>query len=80
MLCAGTLDGRGAEHRHNKARGTFIELEGVVQPAPAPRFSRTPPEVAGPPAYLGQHTDQALADWGFSADEIVQLRERKAIA
>jgi alpha-methylacyl-CoA racemase len=68
------------EHRHNKARGTFIELEGVVQPAPAPRFSRTPPEVAGPPAYLGQHTDEVLADWGFSADEIAQLRERKAIA
>ena len=68
------------EHRHNKARGTFIELEGVVQPAPAPRFSRTPPEVAGPPACLGQHTDEVLADWGFSADEIAQLRERKAIA
>jgi alpha-methylacyl-CoA racemase len=68
------------EHRHNKARGTFIELEGVVQPAPAPRFSRTPPEVAGPPAYLGQHTDEVLADWGFSADEIAQLREGKAIA
>lgn len=68
------------EHRHNKARGTFIELEGVVQPAPAPRFSRTQPEVAGPPPYLGQHTDEVLTNWGFSADEIAQLRERKAIA
>ncbi|MBW3668429.1 MAG: CoA transferase [Actinobacteria bacterium] len=67
-------------HPHNVARGTFVEVAGVVQPAPAPRFSRTPGEVSRPPAYPGAHTDEALADWGFAADEIVKLREAGAIA
>ncbi len=67
-------------HPHNRARGTFVEVEGVSQAAPAPRFGRTPPEISRPPAYAGQHTDEALADWGFAADEIARLRERKAIA
>ena len=61
------------DHPHNRARGTFTEVAGVVQPAPAPRFSRTVPEVAGPPPGPGQHTDEALADWGFAAD-----RDRRA--
>jgi alpha-methylacyl-CoA racemase len=67
------------DHRHNKQRGTFVEVGGVVQPAPAPRFSRTPGEVTRPPAHPGQHTDEALADWGFAADEIAKLRETGAI-
>lgn len=67
-------------HPHNVARGTFTEVKGVVQPAPAPRFSRTPGAIQGPPAHPGQHTDAALADWGFSADEIAKLRAAKAIA
>ena len=67
-------------HPHNVARGTFVEVAGVVQPAPAPRFSRTPGEVSRPPAYPGAHTDEALADWGFAADEIAKLREAGAVA
>ena len=66
-------------HPHNAARGTFTEVAGVVQPAPAPRFSRTPGAVARPPAQPGAHTDEVLADWGFSADEVAKLRETGAI-
>ena len=68
-----------AVHPHNRERGTFTEFAGVVQPAPAPRFSRTAPEIAGPPPGPGQHTEQALLDWGFSADEIAILRAAEAI-
>jgi alpha-methylacyl-CoA racemase len=68
------------QHPHNAARGTFVEVAGAVQPGPAPRFSRTPSGVQGPPPHPGQHTDEALADWGFSAGEIASLRESKAIA
>jgi len=66
-------------HPHNVARKTFIELEGVTQPAPAPRFSRTPPAVPRPPARAGEHGADVLASYGFSADEIRTLRESKAI-
>ena len=62
-----------AEHPHNVDRGTFIEVGGVVQPAPAPRFSRTTAEVSRPPAHAGQHTREVLADWGVDADAIDQL-------
>ena len=51
-------------HPHNAARQTFIAVDGVVQPAPAPRFSRTPSSVAGPPVAAGSHTREALTDWG----------------
>jgi len=68
-----------AVHPHNRQRGTFTELAGVVQPAPAPRFSRTAPEIAGPPPGPGQHTDEALSDWGFSPGEIARLRSVEAI-
>jgi alpha-methylacyl-CoA racemase len=64
---------------HNQQRATFTEVAGVTQPAPAPRFSRTTPEIAGPPSSPGQHTDVALADWGFAADEIAQLRDAGAV-
>ena len=67
-------------HPHNVARGTFVDVDGVMQPAPAPRFSRTPGAVQGPPARPGQHTDSALADWGFTTDEIVKLRDAGAVA
>ena len=66
-------------HPHNRERGTFTEVGGIVQPAPAPRFSRTPPAVAGPPPAPGAHTDEALADWGFSAGEVAGLRAASAI-
>jgi alpha-methylacyl-CoA racemase len=68
------------QHPHNVARQTFLELEGVVQPAPAPRFSRTEPAVQRPPAHAGQHTDEVLADWGFDADRVAKLRDAGAIA
>jgi alpha-methylacyl-CoA racemase len=68
------------QHPHNVARGTFTEVKGVLQPAPAPRFSRTPGAIQRPPAHPGQHTDEALADWGFSAADIAKLREQNAIA
>lgn len=67
-------------HPHNAARSTFVEVAGVTQPAPAPRFSRTSPATPTPPAHAGQHTDEGLARWGFSVDEIASLRELDAIA
>jgi len=67
-------------HPHNRHRGSFIELEGQTQPGPAPRFSRTRPEVSRPPVHPGQHTEEALRDWGFDAGEIARLREAKAVA
>jgi alpha-methylacyl-CoA racemase len=66
-------------HPHNRRRGTFVEVDGVVQPAPAPRFSRTPSGIQRPPATPGEHTDEALREWGFSAAELSQLRGSGAI-
>jgi alpha-methylacyl-CoA racemase len=67
------------DHPHIRARSTFVELAGKVQPAPAPRFSRTAPEIQRPPANPGQHTDEALADWGLDRSEIAKLRESGAV-
>ncbi len=67
------------EHPHNKARGTFIQIDGVTQPAPAPRFSRTPNETPGPPPTAGQHTDEVLTSWGFTPEEVSDLRAKEAI-
>ena len=69
-----------AEHPHLKARNTIVEDHGVMQPAPAPRFSRTPGSIQRPPAWPGQHTDELLADWGFGAEEISTLRASGAVA
>jgi alpha-methylacyl-CoA racemase len=55
------------KHPHNVARKTFVEVEGVVQPAPAPRFSATPGQIQGPPPAIGAHNDEVLADWGVKA-------------
>jgi alpha-methylacyl-CoA racemase len=68
------------EHPHNAERGTFIEIDGVRQPGPAPRFSRTRPEVARPSPIPGEHNDEALQEWGFSADDIAALRAAEAIS
>jgi alpha-methylacyl-CoA racemase len=51
-------------HPHNAARKTFVELDGVPQPAPAPRFSKSPGAIQGPPPAIGAHTADVLADWG----------------
>ena len=67
-------------HPHNVARGTFVEVEGVPQPGPAPKFSRTPGEIQMPPPAPGQHTADALADWGFDADDIQKLKDVGAVS
>ncbi len=68
-----------AQHPHNVQRQTFVEVAGITQPAPAPRFSRTEPAIQGPPAWPGQHSDQVLTDSGFSADELAALRADGAV-
>lgn len=66
-------------HPHNVARNAFITVDGVTQPAPAPRFSRTAPEVRGRPPEAGENNHDALADWGFSAAEIAVLESAQAL-
>jgi alpha-methylacyl-CoA racemase len=68
------------QHPHNRARNTFVSVSGAPQPGPAPRFSRTPGKIAGPPPHAGQHTDEALADWGISATEVARLRGASVIS
>lgn len=58
--------GEAPAHAHNAARGTFAEVAGVTQPAPAPRFSRTPGAIQGPAAAPGADTEKVLSDWGIS--------------
>lgn len=67
------------QHPHNLARRTFIDVDGVTQPAPAPRFSRTSPELGVAPAAPGQHGGDILADWGWPQEAIAALRERQVI-
>lgn len=67
------------DYAHNVARGSFVEYEGFLQPAPAPRFSRTPAEIQCPPCKVGAHTDDVLTAIGLSAAEITALREQGAI-
>ncbi|MSQ71479.1 MAG: CoA transferase [Betaproteobacteria bacterium] len=66
-------------HPHNRARGAFIEVEGTVQPAPAPRFSRTRPEVKHGPRPPGTDTVEVLQAWDFSRDEIRALESTGAV-
>jgi alpha-methylacyl-CoA racemase len=66
-------------HPHHLARGTFVDVEGVVQPAPAPRFSRTSPASPGGPVTAGRDTTDVLAAWGFERREIDALLEAGAI-
>ncbi|MEP3330382.1 CaiB/BaiF CoA-transferase family protein [Sedimentitalea sp.] len=67
------------DNEHLRIRQTFVNHNGIVQPAPAPRFSRTPAQIKSPPAAPGQHTDEILAEWGFSETEITALRESSAV-
>ncbi len=67
------------QHPHLKARGTYVEIDGVVQPGPAPRFGRTKPSISRPPPQPGQHTSEILTDWGFGKADIEALRRAKAI-
>jgi len=66
-------------HAHNRARGAFVDIDGVTQPAPAPRFSRTPGAIARGAPERGEGGAQALADWGFSAGEIEGFRAGGAL-
>jgi alpha-methylacyl-CoA racemase len=66
--------GEARQHPHNAARATFIERDGVVQPAPAPRFSRTVAEIGATPRPRGADSETILRDWGFAASEIDALR------
>ncbi len=67
------------DHPHNQVRDAFLTVDDVVQPAPAPRLSRTPATVQGPPPQPAQDTDAVLADWGFTPEEIAGLRDEGAI-
>jgi len=66
-------------HPHNRARGSFIEIDGVIQPAPAPRFSRSTPQAGAAPAAPGQHSADILADWGWSPQAIEKLKHASVI-
>jgi alpha-methylacyl-CoA racemase len=66
-------------HPHNKARGTFTEVAGVVQPRPTPRFSRTDGSIQRPPPHAGQHTDEVLGEIGLDAAAIASLRDCGAV-
>jgi alpha-methylacyl-CoA racemase len=68
------------DHPHNRVRETFVAVDGVTQPAPAPRFSATPGRIHRPPPSPGADTDVVAAAAGFSPDQIVMLRESGAIA
>ena len=67
------------EHHHNVARGSFVDVDGVRQPGPAPVFEGTPSGVSRAPAHAGEHTDEALGDWGFAAAEIARLNAVGAV-
>ena len=66
-------------HPHNVARATFLDLDGAPQPAPAPRFSRTPAEIGRPPAPLGAEGEAILRESGFSDERIEALRRCGAL-
>ncbi|RJG00822.1 CaiB/BaiF CoA transferase family protein [Noviherbaspirillum sedimenti] len=66
-------------HPHNQARNTFVNIDGIVQPAPAPRFSRTPADIPQPPAAIGAHSEAILRDWGIAEEMIRQLKADQAI-
>lgn len=66
-------------HPHNVARDTFVTLNGVTQPAPAPRFSRTPGEISKPPSIPGENSTQILLDWGFTDEDVNGLLDAQAV-
>jgi alpha-methylacyl-CoA racemase len=72
--------GEAARHPHARARGTYVEVEGVVQPGPAPRFDRSAPVPMRPAPEVGVHTHELLAQAGFTMDDIQALQAAGAIA
>jgi len=67
-------------HPHNVERRTFVDVDGAPQPAPAPRFSRTPSAVPSGPVAAGANTEVALTQWGFTDAEITALMDAGTIA
>jgi alpha-methylacyl-CoA racemase len=72
--------GEAAGHPHNAARSGFVDVGGVTQPAPAPRFSRTAATMPAPPVRAGEHTDAVLGDLGLSDEDIAALRKSGTVA
>jgi alpha-methylacyl-CoA racemase len=68
------------DHPHNRARDTFITVDGLRQPAPAPRFSRTKPGLPQPPEAPGVSTHAALLDWGIDQERVERLARSRVIA
>lgn len=68
------------DHPHNRERGTFVEVGGFLQPAPAPRFSKTVPGHPEPPVDAGADTDSVLARLGYSREQVGKLRGTGAVA
>jgi alpha-methylacyl-CoA racemase len=66
-------------HAHNIERGTFVDVGGKPQPAPAPRFSATPTSAPTPAPRIGENTTETLLGWGFSAATVSALLEVGAI-
>ncbi|GFN24701.1 MULTISPECIES: CaiB/BaiF CoA transferase family protein [Achromobacter] len=66
-------------HPHNRARGTFIDIDGVVQPAPAPRFGGTPAATPRPPEPVNSRYEQCLRDWGWSDAAISRWQGNPAV-
>lgn len=67
------------QYLHNKDRSSFVEVDGVLHPAPAPRFSATPSSIKGPTPKTGIHTDEVLREWGISSEQINGLKTSGAI-
>ena len=68
------------EHPHNVARNTFLKENGVTQPAPAPRFSRTPSQIQKPPSAHGADTEAVLSDWGFDSAKVAEWKDKGVVA
>jgi len=80
-VCFGTVltMSEAMEHHHNVARGSFVEVDGYKQPAPAPRFLGTPTSVRSGATSAGEHTRETLEAWGFAADEVARLETVGAV-
>ena len=67
------------KHPHNVFRKTFVEIDGIPQPAPAPRFSRTKPQIGIPAPSSEEHNALALLGWGFPAEYINEMKKKRVI-
>jgi alpha-methylacyl-CoA racemase len=68
-----------ANHAHRAHRGTIVEVDGIRQPAPAPRLSRTPARLGRPPAQVGQDTVDVLCGWDMPPDRVQHLLDAGAV-